>query len=458
MTRTVAVTGASGFVGRRLIEELSNRGARVIALGRSPQPRGTPPEGEWRCFDPSGRPNPAAFDGADAVVHLAGESIAGRWDAAKKLRIASSRIDGTRTVVESLRGLSRRPRVLVSASAVGYYGDRGEEPLTEDSSQGTDFLAEVCAGWEAAARGAEGLGIRTVCLRGGIALGESGALSQMVAPFKFGLGGPLGSGRQFVPWIDVRDLTALYCCAIENDALRGPVNGVAPDCATNARLMQGIGAAMRRPSLAPAPAFALRAILGEFAESLLQSQLVLPARALDAGFRFEHAQLETDLCQLLRGTADRPYVHTFRASQFIARPLDQVFRFFCDARNLEAITPAALSFEIHSAPEQVERGSTIAYALRLRGFPIRWKTLIAQWEPPFRFVDVQLRGPYRLWNHTHEFVERDGGVEVTDRIDYVLPYAPFGEIASSMVRRDIESLFRFRRTAIAQALEQGPAS
>jgi ligand-binding SRPBCC domain-containing protein len=151
-------------------------------------------------------------------------------------------------------------------------------------------------------------------------------------------------------------------------------------------------------------------------------------------------------------------VHTFRASQFIAAPLDQVFRFFSDARNLEAITPPALSFEIRSAPEQVERGSTIAYALRLRGFPIRWKTLIVQWEPPFRFVDVQLRGPYRLWNHTHEFVERGGGVEVTDRIDYVLPYAPLGEIAWGMVRRDIKSIFRFRRTAVAQALEQGPAS
>lgn len=458
MTRTVAVTGASGFVGRHLVAELTERGARVVALGRSPQPGGLPARVEWRGFDPNEQPNPAAFEGVDAVVHLAGESVAGRWDAEKKRRIASTRINGTRTVVESLRALSRRPSVLVSASAVGYYGDRGEEPLTEASPPGSDFLAEVCVGWEESAREVESFGMRAVCIRTGIALGRGGALHETMTPFKFGAGGPLGSGRQFVPWIDVRDLAHLYCFAVENDALHGAVNGVAPDYASNARLTQAIGAAMRRPALAPAPAFALRAILGEFAESLLQSQVVLPARALDAGFQWKHAQLETALCEILRGKADRPYVHTFRATQFIARPLDEVFRFFSDAGNLEAITPPALSFAIRSAPAEVERGSIIAYELRLRGFPIRWKTLIAQWDPPVRFVDVQLRGPYRLWNHVHEFVTRDGGVEVTDRVDYVLPFAPFGELASPMVARDIDEIFRFRRKTIAHALEQGPAT
>lgn len=458
MTRTVAVTGASGFVGQHLIAELSARGARVIALGRSPQPGGPASNVDWRRFDPSGEPDPAAFDGADAVVHLAGESVAGRWDAEKKRRIAASRIDGTRTVAESLRALSRRPAVLVSASAIGYYGDRGEEPLTEESSPGTDFLAKVCVDWEAAARDVETFGVRSVCIRTGVALGDGGALREMLAPFKFGAGGPLGSGRQFVPWIDVRDLVTLYCFAIENTALHGPVNGVAPDYASNARLMQAIGAALRRPALAPAPAFALRAILGEFAQSLLQSQVVLPARALDAGFQWRHAQLESALCEILRGTPDRPYVHTFRATQFLAKPLDEVFHFFSDAGNLEAITPPALSFAIRSAPHEMQRGSTIAYELRLRGFPIRWKTMIAQWDPPTRFVDVQLRGPYRLWNHVHEFSERDGGVEVTDRVDYVLPFAPFGEMASPMVARDVDAIFRFRRKTIAQALEQGAAT
>ena len=335
--------------------------------------------------------------------------------------------------------------MLVSASAIGYYGDRGEEPLTEESSPGTDFLAKVCVDWEAAARDVE----TSACAASAFAQASHWAMAahcgEMLAPFKFGAGGPLGSGRQFVPWIDVRDLVTLYCFAIENTALHGPVNGVAPDYASNARLMQAIGAALRRPALAPAPAFALRAILGEFAQSLLQSQVVLPARALDAGFQWRHAQLESALCEILRGTPDRPYVHTFRATQFLAKPLDEVFHFFSDAGNLEAITPPALSFAIRSAPHEMQRGSTIAYELRLRGFPIRWKTMIAQWDPPTRFVDVQLRGPYRLWNHVHEFSERDGGVEVTDRVDYVLPFAPFGEMASPMVARDVDAIFRFRQ-------------
>jgi hypothetical protein len=447
MTRTVAVTGASGFVGQRLVAELAARGAHVIALGRSPQPGGSPPNVEWRRFDPTGAPDPAAFAGAGAVVHLAGESVAGRWNAEKKHRIAASRIDGTRTVVESLRALSRRPAVLVSASAIGYYGDRGEEPLTEESSPGTDFLATVCVAWEAAAREVESFGVRWACIRTGVALGDGGALREMLTPFKFGAGGPLGSGRQFVPWIDVRDLVALYCFAIENDGLNGPVNGVAPDYASNARLMQAIGAALRRPALAPAPAFALRAILGEFAQSLLQSQVVMPARARDARFQWRHAQRGRARGEILRGTPDRPYVHTFRATQFLRKPLDEVFRFFSDAGNLEAITPPALSFAIRSAPDEVQRGVTIAYELRLRGFPIRWKTLIAQWDPPTRFVDVQLHGPYRLWNHVHEFVVRDGGVEVTDRVDYVLPFAPIGEIASPMVGRDVDAIFRARAGA-----------
>jgi uncharacterized protein (TIGR01777 family) len=389
---------------------------------------------------------------------LAGESVAGRWNAEKKRRITDSRTAGTKCVVESLRALSHRPAVLVAASAVGYYGDRGEEPLMEDAAPGNDFLAGVCVAWEAAARECESFGVRTVLLRTGIALGDGGALRQMLPPFKFGAGGPLGSGRQFVPWIDVRDLAALYAFAVENDTLHGPVNAVAPDYATNARLTQAIGAALRRPALAPAPAFALRAILGEFAESLLQSQLVLPATAEDAGFHWQHAQLESDLAEILRGRNDRPYVHTFRATQFVARPLEEVFRFFSDARNLEAITPPALSFAIREAPKEVRRGSIIAYQLRVRGLPVRWKTLIAQWEPPVRFLDVQLRGPYRLWNHLHEFRVRDGGVEVADRVDYVLPYAPLGEAASHIVARDIDAIFRFRRTAIAGALEQGRES
>ena len=450
MQRTVAVTGASGFVGRELVKQLLARGYGVIALGRRPETAAEPGV-EPRAFDPNAAPSAEAFRGADAVVHLAGESVAGRWTPEKKRRIAASRIDGTRTLVASLRALERRPSVLVCASAVGYYGDRGDEPLTESSAPGSDFLARTCVEWEAAARECEALGIRCVRIRTGIALGNGGALTQMLTPFKIGAGGPLGSGRQFVPWIHVRDLAALYCFALENASrLTGPVNGVAPDYATNARLAQAIGTALRRPSLAPAPAFALRGVLGEFAGSLLASQLVLPAVAQDAGFAWQHAHLEAAVAQILHAKAGVPRIRSFAASQIVARPLEEVFAFFSEARNLEAITPARLSFAIRCAPQRMGRGSVIEYDLRVRGLPVHWKTLITEFEPPRHFADVQLRGPYRLWRHVHEFAPVNGGVEIVNRVEYLLPFAPLGEIAAPLVRRDVEEIFRFRREAIAQ--------
>lgn len=298
MNRTVAVTGASGFVGRALVDALRTRGARAIALTREPA-ASFAPEVETRRFDPNGAPDPAAFAGADAVVHLAGESVAGRWTPQKRRRIAESRTAGTQTVVASLAGMARRPEVMVSASAVGYYGDRGTTTLTEESAPGDDFLAGVCVAWEAAAAQCEALGVRSVRLRTGIALGDGGALPRMALPFRLGIGGPLGSGRQYVPWIAVEDLAGLYCFAIENASLRGAVNAVTPDYATNARFARAIGAALRRPSFLPAPAFALRIVLGEFAESLLASTKAVPAVAQASGFEWVHPQLEAEILRIL---------------------------------------------------------------------------------------------------------------------------------------------------------------
>jgi hypothetical protein len=296
---TVAVTGASGFVGREIIAALRARGARPIALSRSAK-HPSEDDLETRFFDPNGTPNPQAFAGADAVIHLAGESVSGRWTPEKKRRIADSRIAGTQTLATSLRELQRRPTVLVCASAVGYYGDRGDELLTESAAPGNDFLAGVCVAWEAAASQCETLGIRTVRMRTGLALGRTGgALAQLKRPFELFAGGQLGTGRQFVPWIDVRDLASLYCFALERATLRGAVNAVSPESATNARFARALGAALHRPAFLPAPAIALRLALGEFAQTVLGGQRAVPQAALDAGFVWAHPQLEADLCELL---------------------------------------------------------------------------------------------------------------------------------------------------------------
>jgi uncharacterized protein (TIGR01777 family) len=447
----VAVTGASGFVGRAVVAALAARGDRVIALGRSPATEGLPANVESRRFDPNDTaPNPEAFEGADAVVHLSGETVAGRWTSEKKQRILDSRVVGTNNLIASLAACSKRPSALVSASAVGYYGSRGDEPLFEKSAPGADFLADVVVRWEAGAHEAEALGIRTVCLRTAIVLGNGGALQQMKLPFLFGAGGPLGSGRQFVPWIHLDDMVALYLFALDHEELRGPINAVAPDYATNARFGQSLGAALARPALLPAPAFALRAVLGEFAGSILASQLVIPAVAKDAGFRWSFPHLEPALAQIF----NRPRsanVRIFRGSQVVPRPIDEVFAFFSSPRNLERITPPILRFKVLNDTGPLERGTTYEYAISLRGIPMRWKTMIAEVAPRERFEDVQLHGPYALWRHVHTFRPVDGGVEIDDAVDYLLPFAPIGDLAGPFVRSDVEEIFRFRKGAIAEA-------
>ncbi|MEO6991225.1 MAG: TIGR01777 family oxidoreductase [Candidatus Baltobacteraceae bacterium] len=455
----VAVTGATGFVGSAVINELRKRGFAPVALGRDLEAMRFSADIERRTFDPNDpQPNPRAFEGVDAVVHLAGESVAGRWTAAKKRAIYDSRVVGTRAVVASIEACSERPGVLVGASASGYYGARGDEPLFESSPPGDDFLARVCVEWEQEVTAAQRLGLRTVHVRTGIVLGRGGALPQMAAPFRFGLGGPLGSGRQFVPWIHLDDLAALYVFCIAQTGLAGPINAVAPDYATNARFADAIGAALRRPAILPAPAPALRVVLGEFAQTVLASQLLVPAVAEDAGFSWRHELLETAAIDaLVSGRGRRSAVRVFERETFLTYPLETVFTFFSEARNLEAITPASLRFAIRRQPAAMQRGAQIEYDLRIHGLPIHWKTMIAKWDPPHGFVDVQLHGPYAFWRHTHEFVETSAGVAMRDRVQYALPFFPAGTLATRLVEADIRAIFDYRTTAIEGRLGSAPS-
>lgn len=434
----IGITGAGGLIGRALARAIQSHGWIAIPLSR--------------------RPDVRQLESLDAVVHLAGEPIDGRWTEAKKTEIRRSRVEGTRELVRALAECRTRPRVLVSASAVGYYGDRGDEPLSESSHAGNDFLATVCQQWESEALAARQFGLRTVVLRTGIVLAsKGGALAKMVRPFAFGFGGPLGNGRQFVPWIALDDIVALYLFAIQTEMLRGAVNAVSPDVATNARLAQAIGAAIRRPALIPAPSFALRAAFGEFAGTVLGSQLVLPSAAIAAGFVWRHRRLENAVRHLLdpAKTGPSPLLHTFSAQQFVPLPVQQIFAFFSDARNLEAITPSSLHFRIASGAAAINGGSVIDYRLHLHGMPLSWKALIVDWDPPRGFVDVQLHGPYALWEHQHTFTEVQGGTIVSDDVTYALPLAPLSAIVKPLVRRDVEHIFRYRRNEIVRRLSAG---
>ena len=297
------VTGATGFIGRALCSALKERGQVFTALGRRPERAKAALPGVkdvWR-WRPKMEPAPlTALQGAGAVVHLAGESVAGRWNAHKKRAIRDSRVSGTRHLVEAIGEAKSNPGVLICASAVGYYGNRGEEELTEEAAAGKDFLAEVCQAWETEARRAEEFGVRVVMLRSGIVLGlGGGALTQMLLPFKLGLGGPLGNGNQWMPWVHVEDVVGVILHAIEHASVSGPINVAAPTPVRNREFTKTLAQVLHRPAFLPAPAFGLKILLGEFADVLLASQRVLPKRIQELGYSFRYPALEGALRAIL---------------------------------------------------------------------------------------------------------------------------------------------------------------
>lgn len=295
------VTGATGFVGPRLLRLLDKPVVLSRNAARARAAIGTL-SGQIIEWDPlQGPPPPQAFEGVDVVLHLAGESVAeGRWTAAQKAKIRDSRVIGTRHLVQGIAQAAGRPKTLVSSSAVGYYGDRGEEELTEAAAPANDFLADVCVEWEREALAAEQLGVRVVTARTGIVLGAGGgALAKMLTPFKLGGGGPLGNGRQWMPWIHVADLARLYLHASETVSIRGAMNAVAPNPVRNSEFTKALARQLHRPAFMPAPYFGLRLLFGEFAKVLFASQRVIPRVALDTGFVFQYPEIAAALREIL---------------------------------------------------------------------------------------------------------------------------------------------------------------
>jgi uncharacterized protein (TIGR01777 family) len=299
----VIVTGSTGLVGQALVRSLIAEGHGVTRLVRGGAQTFRAPNSVAVQWDPEqGTIDAGELEGHDAAVHLAGEPVAeGRWTEEKKRRIRESRVKGTRLVSETLAGLRRRPRVLVSASAVGYYGDRGAELLTEESAPGSDFLSGVCREWEAAARPAAEAGVRVAHPRIGVVLdAEGGALPKMLTPFKLGVGGRLGDGRQYMSWITLADVVSVIRRLVDDEALSGPVNAVGPNPVTNEEFTRALGRVLGRPTIFPVPAFAARLAFGEMAdELLLASERVEPAKLRAAGFGFKHPTLEGALRHLL---------------------------------------------------------------------------------------------------------------------------------------------------------------
>lgn len=287
----ILVSGSSGLIGSALLPELEKAGHSVARLVRR-----TPSANEVQ-WNPDGNIQPAAVDGFDAVVHLAGESIAGRWTEAKKARIRNSRVQGTSSLANALARTTRLPKVMVCASAIGIYGDRADEILREESAPGSDFLAEVAKQWEAATEPAARAGIRVVLLRIGVVLSRhGGALARMLPPFRMGLGGRIGSGKQWMSWIALDDVVGTIQHALTTESLRGALNTVAPNPVTNAEFTRTLGEVLHRPTVFPLPEFIVRTIFGEMGQALLlSSQRVECAKLLASGYRFRHPELQSAL-------------------------------------------------------------------------------------------------------------------------------------------------------------------
>ena len=301
----VVILGGTGFIGSALVSALLERGDKVTLVTRSPTAAQQRWDGRidtqlWNGRDPG--PWVMPINGADAVINLSGESVAaGRWTPERKLALIRSRVDSTRAVVKALEAAIERPPVFINASAVGYYGATPKGDCPENAPQGADFLAALCGQWEREALAAEKLEVRTVMVRFGVVLGAGGgALAKMLTPFKLGLGGPLGSGRQPFPWVHAEDTAGAILFAIDEAAINGPMNVVAPDPKTNAEFTKALGRALHRPTLLPAPAFLLRLALGEMSTLLLDGQRAIPEILLERGYKFKRPSLDGALASLLK--------------------------------------------------------------------------------------------------------------------------------------------------------------
>ena len=474
----VFVTGATGFVGRSLVLRLQRDGHRVIAWVRDPA-RARDQLGAEVDLVPVGDGTVAlqrAVDAADAIINLAGEPVMkGRWNQARKRSLVESRVGVTRAISDAIRHSSAPPRVLLSASAVGYYGDSGDRSVVEDTAPADDFLARLCVDWEAAALEAQSSRTRVAVVRIGLVLGsDGGALEKMLPVFRAGFGGRLGSGRQYMPWIHMADLVDMFVTALDDDRYRGPINGVGPAPVSNAAFSKVLGRLLGRPAIVPAPAFALRLLLGPAADHVLVGQRAMPARLHGLGFRFRFPDLSSALRDIVEvghdvsieraGSServpDRPYLKQrpprYRLYQrtVMDAPLDEVFEFFSKAENLGVITPSNLDFRIENErPIPMDAGTVIDYTIKLGPVPMKWRTVIDQWEPGVLFVDSQHRGPYTCWWHRHTF--RADGAEgertiLEDEVLYTPPLGVLGRLANRLfIARMLRGIFGHRSKQVA---------
>lgn len=449
----VLITGATGLIGRELGKSLAEKGHKIFAVSRDEKKaRETLPfPCEVIIGDLMKGPiKDQRLNDIEAVINLMGEPVIGmRWSDERKKKIYDSRVLGTKNLIASL---PKTLKVFVGGSAIGIFGDAKDKVLDENATPGTDFLAKLTVDWEAETMKAPG---RVSYIRTGIVLApQGGAMDQMLFPFKAGVGGILGDGQQWMSWIHILDIVGIFMMALENPKIQGAINGVAPNPVTNKDFSKMLAEALGKPLALPVPKTALKLIFGEAAKTIICSIRATTRAETEFHYEFHFRDLKEALAEIC--APHKQGEEIFYAEQFVAVQPQDLFPFFKDPHNLEQITPPTLNFAIAKvSTEEIQQGTLIDYNLKIHGVPAKWKTEIDEWKPPFKFVDNQLKGPYTLWHHTHEFRPFCGGTLMVDRVRYKLPLGYLGWLAASkFVRKDVEGIFKFRREYIAKMSEQ----
>jgi uncharacterized protein (TIGR01777 family) len=454
----VLMTGATGLIGSEVGKLLVQNGHEVTVLVRDPAraKANLPfPCRIYKWADANSPIPPDALTPIEAVINLAGENISERWTPERKKRIYDSRIEGTRHLVEALHTSAPLLKVFISGSAIGAYGDRADEVLRETSAFGTGFLPELVRDWEKAAegirQGEKAQSIRVAMVRTGIVLArKDGALAKLLPIFNKGLGSSLGDGQQWMSWIHLKDIARIFLFALENQNVSGSINGVAPNPVSNLEFTKSLAGVLHKPKFLPVPKIALRLALGEMSTIALGSQRVSADHLQALGFQFSFTSLREALLDLT--VAERAGDHEMAAEQWVDKPVEEVFEFFSNEKNLEELTPPFLNFNIvGKSPGPIQSGTLIDYKLKIHGVSLVWQTRIDEWNVNQKFVDTQLKGPYRKWHHTHTFEKLGSGTLLKDRVFYRLPLGAIGNaLAGWRVVGDVSEIFAYRRKKIGE--------
>ena len=452
----ILLTGATGLIGSALAPKLLASGHELTVLTRSKKKFGQRFPFPCRTFvwnAPYNEPPLEAFEGVTAIVHLAGQPVANkRWNDALKKSVYDSRVVGTKNLLAAAEKSAAKIKLLIGASAIGYYGNLGDTRATESRGGGDDFLARTCRDWEAAYLDHAIDSLRTCVLRIGVVLSSEGGMLRSLHPiFRRGFGGKLGSGNQWMSWIHIEDMIATIMHCLERNDLSGVFNATSPEPVTNKNFTKQLSKTLHRSARFPVPKFAVKFVFGELAEMVFASQRIVPQHLVESGFKFRFSSLAEALDNIFaRHGADNLLVHR----QWIAKDQNETFSFFSETENLEKITPASLKFRVvGKSTDQIQSNTLIDYKLRLHGLPIRWQSKILEWNPVDGFVDTQTKGPYSIWHHTHTFEPLAGGTLITDRVHYRVPGGLLGTILiEPFVKADVRRIFKHRFKCIEAQL------